>query len=358
MMRQFKSVRRRQILLCMLPVSLVMTAGVVGQTVTTAPAARPGEKIVVAVVNGEPIFASDVHDRTQSMVDSLPPESKFSHAQIRVMMMQRMEGETLLRQACEAARIEITDEMVRRFAREELEAYLIANDVARRELETNLRLMRGITLDEFLRQRIDDPTFRGLVEYYELAKREFPNALIVNDGEVEKYYRMNVDRIFTTPERVRAQMILFRVKGTGPKARAAARKRAEEALALARQPGADFAALAKKLSDDPSGRDGGDLGRFAEQGFLPERISLTAFMLKPGEVSDLIGLEDAFAIIKLTEILPSKVLALEDVRSGAEYRARDRQVRAEKKRYIERLREQAVIDYPHARETPPAENGE
>jgi peptidyl-prolyl cis-trans isomerase C len=49
--------------------------------------------------------------------------------------------------------------------------------------------------------------------------------------------------------------------------------------------GADFAALAKQYSTDPSGQQGGDLGYFKKADMLPE-FSEAAFALKPGQIAD------------------------------------------------------------------------
>jgi peptidyl-prolyl cis-trans isomerase C len=49
--------------------------------------------------------------------------------------------------------------------------------------------------------------------------------------------------------------------------------------------GADFAALAKQYSSDPGAANGGDLGWFKKTDMVPE-FSAVAFALKPGQVAD------------------------------------------------------------------------
>lgn len=65
--------------------------------------------------------------------------------------------------------------------------------------------------------------------------------------------------------------------------------------------GEDFAALAKKYSNDPgSAKKGGDLGYFAT-GNMVETFEKAAFKLKVGEVSDVVKTQYGFHIIKLTD---------------------------------------------------------
>ena len=107
-----------------------------------------------------------------------------------------------------------------------------------------------------------------------------------------------LDSIFTSgPLRV-FQHILFTVAQTAtPEEHAAARKKAEDALAQVRR-GGNFGALAAKLSQDP--------GSAADSGYLPPRPRggfITAFdsagwTLKPGEVSGVVQTPYGYHVIR------------------------------------------------------------
>jgi peptidyl-prolyl cis-trans isomerase SurA len=64
--------------------------------------------------------------------------------------------------------------------------------------------------------------------------------------------------------------------------------------------GEDFAALARKFSDDGSARDGGDLGWTTRGSFVPE-FEAAAFQLEVNETSDIIETEYGYHIIQLLE---------------------------------------------------------
>ena len=63
--------------------------------------------------------------------------------------------------------------------------------------------------------------------------------------------------------------------------------------------GADFADLAKQISDCPSGADGGDLGTFSKGEMVPE-FDKVAFDLAVGAISDVVETAFGFHLIQRT----------------------------------------------------------
>jgi len=106
------------------------------------------------------------------------------------------------------------------------------------------------------------------------------------------------------PDKITASHVLVGYKGAdrseATRTKAEARKRAEEVLAKAKAPGADFAALAKEYSEGPSGKKGGDLGEF-EKGKMHKNFEEAAWKLKAGEISDIVETPFGFHVIKRTK---------------------------------------------------------
>ncbi len=102
---------------------------------------------------------------------------------------------------------------------------------------------------------------------------------------------------------IRASHILLMYKGS---MRSTATRSKDEALtsitAMKAEiaDGADFADLARKNSDCPSGAEGGDLGKFPRGAMVPE-FDKAAFALEPGQVSDVIETSFGYHLIQRTE---------------------------------------------------------
>lgn len=90
------------------------------------------------------------------------------------------------------------------------------------------------------------------------------------------------------------------------------RKLAEEVRVEAVKPGADFAALAKKYSEDPGTREeSGSLGTFP-MGTHAAELDRTAFETKPGEISPVVRSDSGFHIVKVSDHKPAGRKSLEE----------------------------------------------
>ncbi|MFG6466974.1 peptidylprolyl isomerase [Roseateles sp. BYS87W] len=120
------------------------------------------------------------------------------------------------------------------------------------------------------------------------------------DDDLQAYYKENANR-FSAPEERRASHILIKADRSAPAAeRAKAKAKAEELLAQVRKTPADFAALAKKNSqDEGSAANGGDLDFFS-RGAMVKEFDAAVYAMKPGEISNLVETEFGFHIIQLT----------------------------------------------------------
>jgi peptidyl-prolyl cis-trans isomerase D len=117
--------------------------------------------------------------------------------------------------------------------------------------------------------------------------------------EVDAEYEKEKHRYTGLEKQVRARHILFKVDANAPQAdKDTAKARAE----LARQralKGADFAELAKELSEDTgSASQGGDLG-YNTKGKMVTPFDDAQFALKPGEISSVVETRYGYHVIKV-----------------------------------------------------------
>jgi len=80
---------------------------------------------------------------------------------------------------------------------------------------------------------------------------------------------------------------------------AAAQAKAQDLLDQIHK-GAKFEDLAKKYSDGPSAKDGGDLNYF-KRGTLSKELEDKVFALKAGEMTDVIRTKQGYVILEVSE---------------------------------------------------------
>jgi peptidyl-prolyl cis-trans isomerase D len=150
---------------------------------------------------------------------------------------------------------------------------------------------------------------RRKVRFMLIDEAQVGQKITVTPNEVQSHYNDNIQQ-FQSPEQVRASHILLKTEG---KEEAAVQKQAEDILKQVKA-GADFAALAKKYSEDEASKaTGGDLDYFGRGRMVPE-FENAAFGMQPGQISDLVKTQYGFHIIKVVDKKPGTTRSLDEVR--------------------------------------------
>jgi len=146
------------------------------------------------------------------------------------------------------------------------------------------------------------------LEYVELKVSDLLSKVSVDEAQAELVYQENIALYQTEPRR-RISHILFEFGED----EAAAQKSADDALAQL-QGGADFAALAKEVSQDTfSAENGGDLDWIAK-GLDPE-FDNAAFALNKGQLSSVVRSEFGFHILLATDAQEITTRAFAEVKA-------------------------------------------
>jgi peptidyl-prolyl cis-trans isomerase C len=252
----------------------------------------------LVVLPGVVVTSDDVADE----VSRLPPPAQA----------------TALSRPAELARISQNIALRRELTRRG-EAAGLAQDA---KVAAALRAARERILSEAMLERAEGAPPEGTV-LERVARNEY-------DAAPEK---------FDSPEQVRVRHILVSAKACD------AEVKARDLLALAKQPGADFAALAGAHSDDPaSAGRGGDLGFFARGRMKPE-FETAAFALKqPGDLSDIVKTEFGYHVIRLEERKPAQRQPFEAVRADLVKRIAQREAKNRRQLLIDEISGQIQFD--------------
>jgi peptidyl-prolyl cis-trans isomerase D len=149
------------------------------------------------------------------------------------------------------------------------------------------------------------------LRYVAFPLSAFRDRADVRQVDITDYYELHRDQ-YARPERVRASHILIKLDQNATESQVEiAKKLAESILEKARQPGADFAELARQHSQGPTAERGGDLGYFRRGQMVPAFEEL-AFRLEPGGMG-LVRTRFGWHVVRVVDKESAQVTPLEEV---------------------------------------------
>ncbi|RLD16175.1 MAG: hypothetical protein DRI36_06060 [Caldiserica bacterium] len=287
---------------------------------------------VVATVDGEPIFLSELNSRARPIIEEYskivnPEELKKKEKDIKEEILNQMIEEKLLLQEAKRKGIRVSEREV-----DEGIAEIKSRFKSEKEYQEELK-RQGLTPSKMRENIREQLMIIKLIDMEVKSKIENPT-----DKELEEFYKNNKEMMWE-PEKVRVRHIFIKVSSTTPKE--VARKKAIKILKLAKE-GEDFSELARKYSDAPSKVNGGDLGFFARGEMTPE-FEKVAFSLNVGEISDIVETENGFHIIKCIGKKAREKRSFEDVKEDLRSYIFRLRFEDSYNKYIRRLRDKAVI---------------
>lgn len=310
--------------------------------IASSTVARPAEATiverVVAVVGERAILLSDLRQRAQPLLLQIYSRERSqarraaATSQMYTALLEKMVDEELMRIAANKARLNVT-------ARE------VDNAIER------ISRQAGISVDKL----VAEAAAAGLNEndYREEIRRQLLEAKLLNlrvQGRVrvtEEDMRSTYRDIVLQERRklaFRAAWIRLDVPPVEDReARRKVRERAENIAERAAE-GADFAALARRHSDDPHTRDrGGLLGRMRVQQ-LPPALRKAIVQLEVGRVSAPIRDRGSWVVIRLIEREASELPTLEEARPELRNRVYTEKMVKARQHWLDGLRRRTHID--------------
>jgi peptidyl-prolyl cis-trans isomerase SurA len=192
-----------------------------------------------------------------------------------------------------------------------------------------------------LRRNFERQMIRSRVEQNEVLGK-----VGVSDDEARTYYDAHQSE-FTTPPTISLREILVSVpadpKGVNVAADDQAKARAE-AIRARLQAGENFETVAAEVSEAPSKSNAGLIGPLSLNDLSPE-LRKVIEPLKVGQTTEVLRDSRGYQILKLESSTPAQTLAFEQAREQISERVFTGKRKEEYKKYLDKLRAQAIIEF-------------
>jgi len=296
---------------------------------------KDGDSLVT--INGVPIYWAKVL-RQLSLIDQsyrsmLTPEQLVSMKSIyEKITMKNLITSELLKQAADAEGIRVDEKKVQK---------------------EMMRYKSGFPSEEAFTESLKKAASseKDLEELYryndrveKLLAKHIPAFLPVSDAEIENFYKEN-EKQFNRPEEVRASHILIKVFKTDTEN---VKKNKYDELEKIRGKilkGADFAELARKVSQCPSAEKGGDLG-YIRRGQMAKAFEDAAFSQPVGKVGTIVQTDNGYHLILVKVHRKEGQLSLEQAREEIREALQNQQRNKLYYDYLMGLKDKAKIVFP------------
>lgn len=255
---------------------------------------------IVARVNDRPITRSELDQRIRLLKFIYGPDAQaeLTGKDARQRVLAMMVEETLLVQNAAAKKLRPHPQKVK--TQNELIFQFLSDRFGSTErLEEELE-RAGL-------ERTDVSDYVERLVLLETLYQEVTEEVEVTKEEVREYYERNRDE-FEIPDLLKIRRVLVKDRATAERLR-------NEALA-----GADLAELARiNSSREEDRRTAGNLG-YLMAGQLPPEVERVVTGLPPGEISQIVKVEDGYAFFRLEDVIESEQPGFEEIFPAVEER--------------------------------------
>ena len=334
-------------------VTIMVTADVLAQEAPVVVSGRPSEpngqilQRILVKVNGDIITQTDLE---RAQVDAIrqgglraTTEAELRQALVEVtpQVISAAVDELLIVQQGRELGYHLNDEQFEDL----VESIKTENNFASdEEFREALMQSEGMNVDD-LRQTMERQMLINQVQQVEILRK-----VVLTDSEAREHYENNLNE-YTEPETLTMREILIRVaEGIGGTVNVAAddqaRHEAEEAR-LRILAGEDFSLVAIAVSDAASKANGGLIGPI-DLTFVNDTVQTALLGLETEEISQPIRTPAGYHILQLVERTEPTPLPFEEVRDAIGNSVFSERRVAEYRNYIDRLRNEAVIEWKDA----------
>lgn len=200
----------------------------------------------------------------------------------------------------------------------------------------------GLTLAQ-LKQMLSKRMLIGQVQ-----QREIGSRIDITETEEKAYYDAHPTEFETTPSVTLRELLVNAEVDPVKKAPSVGAlddaKAKAEAIRARVVKGESFDKLAAELSDSPSKANGGLIGPISRDEMNEELLKMLSKM-KVGDITPVFNTPTGAQIFKLESSIDSTTLPFEAARSRIGDKLGQQKIGAELKKYVQRLRDQAIIEW-------------
>jgi peptidyl-prolyl cis-trans isomerase SurA len=314
---------------------VLAVTGLVGVAAGGALAADTVIEEIVARVNNQIITRADLRRSREQMQNEARQQGITDMNDSRVQgheknLLRDLIDQQLLLQKGQELGITADTDLVKRL--DEMRKGMGLNSMEALETEAK---KQGVSFEDFKQNMKNNLITQQVIQ------REVGGRIHITPEEEKKFYDEHKDEL-AQPEQVRLSEILITPGGPSEEALAAARKKAEEAMAQIKS-GKSFEDTALLSSTGPSASQGGDLG-FFKRGTLAKDLEDRTFAMKAGEISDVIQTKQGFVILKVSEHQQAGVPPLAQVEPQVQEAIYMDRLQPALREYLAKLREDSFVD--------------
>ena len=294
---------------------------------------------IAAVVNGDIITFSQVRELMGAREKSASQIYQGEDLQKRVLEMRKEAIKDLIDRAL----------ILQEFKKKEfnIPSYIIDDSVQRiirqefggdRTAFVRTLQSQGYSMARFRETEKDKITVQAM------RQAKTSDNIIVSPVKIREYYEKN-RAAYSSPEQVKLRMIVLKegaVTGDAPADPSGSKKEMASEIREKLAGGAEFDRLAQMYSEDSTNEAGGDWG-WVERKTLNDELSSVAFSLKPGEISQIIPLDNSYYILMVEAKKPSIIKPLPEVQQEIVQVLVQQEKLKGQERWLQGLREKAYI---------------
>lgn len=292
---------------------------------------------IIARVNNDIITLSDYQRSEASLRDEIAQDcSTCTNEQLserfdakKSDLLRDLIDTSLLVQRAKDMGITVETDVVKRLDQVRQQSKLPSMEALEKEVEK-----QGVGWEDY-KSHIRDSLLTQ-----EVIRREVGSRVVIDHAEVQKYYDEHKSE-FNRPEQVAIGEILLTTDGKDAAQIDEVKKKADDLLAKLAA-GADFEELARRYSEGPTAKQGGELGIY-KRGELAPEIEEQVFKLDRNQHTDVIQTKSGFEILRVYQHFQAGDQPLDKVEPEIMSKLYQSRIDPTMRNYLAELREESYL---------------